>query len=66
MGAVLFNIFISDLDKGIECSKFANDTVDNRLAKNQKSAFVARKASVILRDIKKSTASRSREVILPM
>jgi len=38
--------------------------VDNRLAMNQQSALVAKKANGILRCIKKSVASRLRNVIL--
>ena len=37
--------------------------VDNRLAMSQQCALVAKKANAILEDIKRSLASRSREMI---
>ena len=40
--------------------------VDNRLAMSYQCALVAKKASVILECIKKSMASRLKEVILPL
>ena len=40
--------------------------MDSRLAMNQQCALVAKRATAILGYIKKSVASRSREVILPL
>ena len=40
--------------------------MSNKLTMSQKCALAAKKASGILRCIKKSVASRSREVLLPL
>jgi len=40
--------------------------VDNKLAMSQQRALVAKKANSILGGIKKSVASRSRDILLPL
>lgn len=40
--------------------------MDNKITMNQQSALVAKKANDVLRCIKKSVASRLREVIFPI
>ena len=51
-------------DKRIECSPAKNNLVDGKLAIRQKYVLIAHKANCILGCIKKSMASRAREVIL--
>ena len=56
-------------DKRIECSPAKNNLgvlVDGKLAIRQKYVLIAHKANCILGCIKKSMASRAREVILPL
>ena len=55
-----------DLLKRSSAEKDLGILVDNRLAMSQQCAFVAKRASGVLWCIKKSVASRSREVILPL
>ncbi|KAK4806799.1 hypothetical protein QYF61_005595 [Mycteria americana] len=97
LGPVLFNIFINDIDSGIECilSKFADDTklsdavdsLEGRAAIQRdldrleewahvnlmkfnkakcKVLHLAQKANHVVGCIKRSVASRLREVILPL
>ncbi|PKU42568.1 hypothetical protein llap_7119 [Limosa lapponica baueri] len=105
LGPVLFNVFVRDIDSGIECThnKFADDTklsgmvdmlegmdamhkyrlgrewiesspeekdlgalVDEKLNMSWQCTLAAQKANRILGCIKRSMASRSREVILPL
>ncbi|PKU44433.1 hypothetical protein llap_5265 [Limosa lapponica baueri] len=55
----------ADLLESSSVEKDLEVLVDNRMTMNQQSALVAKKANGILGCIKKSVASRSREVILP-
>ena len=82
LGPVLFNIFINDIDDGIECtlSKFADDTklsgavdtlegreaIQRDLNRLEQCALAAPKANCVLGCIKKGMASGEREVIGPL
>ncbi|GAB0183370.1 hypothetical protein GRJ2_000802300 [Grus japonensis] len=55
-----------DLLRSSSAEKDLEVLVDNKLSMSQQCALVAKKASGILRWIKKSIASRSREVVLPL
>ena len=56
----------ADLLERSSAEKNLGVLVDDRLVMSQQSAFVAKKANVILGCIKKSMASRLREVIFPL
>ncbi|PKU46673.1 hypothetical protein llap_2990 [Limosa lapponica baueri] len=56
----------ADLLESSSVEKDSAVLVDNRMTVSQQCAFVAKKANDILGCIKKSVASRSREVILPL
>ena len=56
----------ADLLERSSAEKDLGVLVDNRMAMSQQRALVAKKANGTLGCIKKSTASRAREVILPL
>ncbi|PKU34071.1 hypothetical protein llap_15625 [Limosa lapponica baueri] len=56
----------ADLLESTSVEKDLGLLVDNRMTMSQQCAFMAKKANGILGSIKKSVASRSREVVLPL
>jgi len=56
----------ADLQENGSAERDLGVLVDDRRTMNQQCAFVAKKANGILRCIKKSVSSRSREILLPL